>query len=192
MLNGVAHCQMLFDGDRPDDFVYLAVNPAFEALTGLRNVVGRAVTDVIPGIRETAPELFEIYGRVVRTGQPERFQYWLGPLGLWLDISVHRTRQDRFVAVFDDITERKVMERALRATEADYRTLIESAADGIFTLDAAGRISSVNAMACQMLGCTHEEALALSVNDVVSPGDLARVGPALAHIASGQVVRSEW
>ena len=66
MRNGYAYCQMLFEGDRPVDFVYLAVNPAFGTLTGLRNVAGRRVTEVIPGIRETGPELFEIYGRVAQ------------------------------------------------------------------------------------------------------------------------------
>ena len=87
MRNGYAYCQMLFEGDRPVDFVYLAVNPAFGTLTGLRNVAGRRVTEVIPGIRETAPELFEIYGRVARGGKPERFEHWLQPLDVWLDIS---------------------------------------------------------------------------------------------------------
>ena len=69
MLNGFAYCQMHFDdNDRPSDFTYLSVNSAFETLTGLRNVVGKKVTEVIPGIREADPELLEIYGRVSKTG----------------------------------------------------------------------------------------------------------------------------
>ena len=42
----------------------------------MQNVVGRRVTEVIPGITATDPELFETYGRVSRSGQPERFEYW--------------------------------------------------------------------------------------------------------------------
>ena len=65
MLEGYAYCKMLFDDqDRPVDFVYLAVNSAFERLTGLKDVVGKCVTALIPGIKEAHPEVFEIYGRV--------------------------------------------------------------------------------------------------------------------------------
>jgi PAS domain-containing protein len=66
MLNGYAHCKMLFDGDEPVDFVYLEVNRAFENLTGLRNVAGKRVSEVIPGIRRSDPELFKVYGKIGR------------------------------------------------------------------------------------------------------------------------------
>jgi PAS domain-containing protein len=36
MIDGCAHCRMLYDKQgRPEDFVYLYVNPAFERLSGL-------------------------------------------------------------------------------------------------------------------------------------------------------------
>ncbi len=73
MLGGFAHCRMHYEGDVPVDFTYLDVNPAFHRLTGLGDVVGRRVSEVIPGVRESSPELFEVYGRVARTGVPERF-----------------------------------------------------------------------------------------------------------------------
>ncbi len=41
MLEGFAHCQMLFEGDEPRDFIYLDVNAAFATLTGLNDVVGQ-------------------------------------------------------------------------------------------------------------------------------------------------------
>ena len=75
MLDGFAYCRMLYDEQgRPEDFVYLDVNSAFGKLTGLKNVIGKKVTEVIPGVRESNPELFEIYGRVALTGQPERIR----------------------------------------------------------------------------------------------------------------------
>ena len=55
MLNGFAYCQMIFEQDRPKDFIYLAVNGAFEALTGLRNVTGKRVSEIVPGIQESDP-----------------------------------------------------------------------------------------------------------------------------------------
>lgn len=114
MLNGFAYCQMHFEQDRPVDFTYLEVNDVFEDLTGLKNVVGKKVSEVIPGIREADPELFEIYGRVALTGIPERFETYVEALGMWFLISVYSPQKEHFVALFDVITERKRAEEALR------------------------------------------------------------------------------
>ena len=57
MLEGYAYCKMLFTNNIPEDFMYLHVNNAFETLTGLKNVVGKKVSEVIPGIREVRPGL---------------------------------------------------------------------------------------------------------------------------------------
>jgi hypothetical protein len=86
MVDGFAYCQMVFDEQgRADDFVYLAVNHAFGRLTGLTDVTGKRVTQIIPQIKELALELVEIYGRVASTGHPERFEIDFKPLG---DLSV--------------------------------------------------------------------------------------------------------
>jgi signal transduction histidine kinase/CheY-like chemotaxis protein len=127
MLDGYAYCRMICDErGRPEDFVYLHVNDAFGKLTGLHDVVGKTVSEVVPGIREAHPELLETYGRVARSGRPERFELEFRPLGMWLAISVYSPQPDHFVAVFDNTTERKRAEQALRAanaqlTEADKR-----------------------------------------------------------------------
>ncbi len=63
MREGYAYCRMEFQDGEPQDFVYLAVNDAFETLTGLKGVVGKRVSEVIPGLRAFNPELFEIYGQ---------------------------------------------------------------------------------------------------------------------------------
>jgi PAS domain-containing protein len=103
---------MIFDEQtQPVDFVYLAVNAAFERLTGLTGVVGRRVTEVIPGIQEAHPELFETYGRVANTGRAERFEIHFTPLAKWLSISVFSPARGFFVAVFDDITARSPRKR---------------------------------------------------------------------------------
>jgi hypothetical protein len=108
---------MLFEGDQPQDFLYLDVNAAFQRLTGLEDVVGRKVTEIIPGIREDCPELFEIYGRVARTGLPEKFETYVKGVNAWLAIAVYSTGKDRFVAVVENISERKRAEEAMRESE---------------------------------------------------------------------------
>lgn len=114
MLDGFAYCKMLYDEEgRPVDFVYLDVNTAFKQLTGLKDVAGKKVTEVIPEIKELSPELFEGYGRVALTGNPEKFEIDFKSLAKCLSISVYSTKKGYFVAVFDDITERKRYEKKL-------------------------------------------------------------------------------
>ena len=118
MLEGCAYCKMLYDDHGyPIDFIYLDVNNSFVLLTGLNDVVGKHVTEAIPGIKEAHPELFEIYGRVALTGQPEKLEIKFKPLAAWFSISVYSTEKNYFVAVFDNITRRKQAEgrRALSA-----------------------------------------------------------------------------
>ena len=127
MLNGFAYCRMLYDGDgRPVDFVYLNVNAAFERITGLKNVLGKPVSVVIPGIRELSPELFDAYGRVASTGIPETFEFDFKSQSQWYYISVYSTEKEHFVAVFDDITERKAVEAKIQRLTQLYAALSQS------------------------------------------------------------------
>ena len=114
MLDGFAYCKMIIEQDQPRDFVYLDVNNSFETLTGLKDVVGRKFSEVLPGIRESHPELLEIFGKVAMTGKPERFEVSSGSFGGWLSVAAFSTEKGYFVAVFDNITERKKAEEKIR------------------------------------------------------------------------------
>lgn len=126
MIEGFAYCKMVFENGKPQDFIYLSVNHAFETLTGLKGVVGKRVTEVIPGIREADPELIEIYGRVSLTGKPERFEMFVETLKMWFSISVYSPEKEFFVAIFDVITERKQAEAELQRLNKALKALSDS------------------------------------------------------------------
>jgi HD-GYP domain-containing protein (c-di-GMP phosphodiesterase class II) len=115
---------MLFDGGRPVDFIYLDVNSAFETLTGLKNVVGKKVSEVIPGMRESDQEVIEIYGRVALTGKPEQFEAYVKAMQMWFAVSVYCPKKEHFVAVFDVITKRKRAEEELQRTLGSLRNAV--------------------------------------------------------------------
>ncbi len=112
-------------------------------MTGLKNVIGKKVTEVIPGVRESNPELFEIYGRVALTGQPERFETEVRSLGIWFSISVYSPAKEYFVAVFDNITERKRAEERV----AHLASFPELNPNFIIKTDIEGNITYVNSAA---------------------------------------------
>lgn len=119
MINGFAYCHMIYRDGVPQDFVYLAVNQSFERLTGLSDVVGKPVSEIIPGIREASPDLFEVYGRVAQSGKVETLETYVQPLSMWFSIAVYSPARDYFVAVFDVITERKQAEEQIRRLNAE-------------------------------------------------------------------------
>jgi PAS domain S-box-containing protein len=126
MLNGYAYCQMYFDQGRPVDFIFLNVNKAFGDLTGLTDVIGKKVSEAIPGIRESDPQFLEMCGRVALSGIPERVEIYVESLNMWFSISVYSPLKEYFVAIFDVITERKRAEEALRTSEEALRQGKES------------------------------------------------------------------
>ncbi len=149
MLDGFAYCKMLYDDQGlPIDFVYLDVNSAFERLTGLKDVIGKRATDVIPGIIEEHPDLFDTYSRVALTGKPEKFEIEFKPLGIWLSISVYSTERGYFVAVFDNITERKRAEKILQTTLERFYTVLSSMYGSILLVNDEGMIEYANQSLC--------------------------------------------
>jgi PAS domain S-box-containing protein len=120
MDEGFCILQVLFDENgRACDYRYLETNPAFEKQTGLADAVGRTVRELVPDIE---PFWFEIYGGVALSGEAVRFVDHAISMGRWFDVDAFRIGppEERHVAVlFNDITERKKAEAALR--EADRK-----------------------------------------------------------------------
>lgn len=67
------------------------------------------------------------------------------------------------------------MHAATAASERRYRVLVENAADGIFLHDLTGKLVDVNQRACDSLGYTREELLAMSVGDIEIGCDAERL-----------------
>ena len=65
--------------DRPVDYRYLDVNPAFERLTGLNRavVLGKRVLEVLPALEA---HWIDRFGRVALTGEPEHFENYAAEL----------------------------------------------------------------------------------------------------------------
>ncbi len=147
MLNGYAYCKIIVDeNNQPIDFVYLEINDAFEQMTGLKreDVIGKKVTQAIPGTREVTPELFDIYGKVALTREPTKFDIYFKPLSIWLTISVYSPQKDYFVAIFENITERKQAEEELQKAEQNFRNSMDDSPLGIRIFTAEGELLYAN------------------------------------------------
>ena len=135
MAEGYAYCKMIFEGGEARDFIHLAVNAAFETLTGLKAVTGKRITEVIPGMRESDPELFATFARVALTGQPEKFEIFFTALKMWFSLSVYSPAQEFFVAVFEVITGRKQTEEQIIRMNERFALATRAARLGVWDWD---------------------------------------------------------
>jgi len=120
-LNGVAHVRVIFRDGTPLDMEYLAVNKGFESVTGLKDVVNRKISEVIPGYCHDNPESLEVFGRVARTGEPVRWEHYLAALDRWFSFSIFSPAQGEIVIVSENITERKQAESLLAEQLSELR-----------------------------------------------------------------------
>ena len=151
MTEGFALHEIICDAsERPTDYRFLDLNPAFEQLTGLKraDVVGKTVLEVLP---ETEPVWIEQYGQVALTGQSIHFDRYFPPLGKHYEVFAYRPAPSQFAVLVRDITERKRAEEEIRTLFRTVReekdrlsSLLRSITDEVWFADVDGRFTLAN------------------------------------------------
>ena len=134
------------------DFLYVEANPAFADQAGAGGVIGKTIRQAFPGEPE---EWFETYDHILKTGEPMKFERGLITHGRVLALYAFRVEDGtnrRVAVVFNDITERKQAEEALRESEQRYHDLFDLVPVAVYTCDANGLIQEYNHRAMELWG----------------------------------------
>lgn len=156
---GLILCDVIFDEDGcPIDIFYVEANAAATRMTG-QELKGRRTTELSPNFE---PEWFEIWGRVARTGEAVRMELPAAPLNTWYEFYIFKpdaANNQRVVAIYKDISDRKQTELELRESSERFRVLSDISPVGIFRNDLQGICTYANAKTLEITGLSLEQNL---------------------------------
>ncbi len=168
MQHGYAYYRMITDEDNNVDFIYEEVNESYGKLTGLRNVIGRRMTETRPGLAKSNPRFIEKYARVAKTGIPDKFEIFIETENHWYDVSLYSPHKGYVLSMFDDISERKRSEETLKKSEERFRTLFENHSVIILLDPDTGNIIDANHAAADFYGWSVEQLKQMHIQQITN------------------------
>ena len=174
---GFCTVEVIFDdNNKPVDYKFLEVNPAFENQTGLNDASGKFMRDLAPDHEEY---WFEIYGQVALTGKSMRFVNEAKALNRWYDVYAFKVgdSESREVAIlFNDITKFKETEEALKSSNIYNRSLIEASIDPLVTIGSDGKVTDVNNSTENVTGIKRDRLIGTEFSDYFTEPEKALEG----------------
>ena len=184
--------------------VLITMNPAGLAMIeaeSLDLVKGKEMCSLV------APEYREAFARLnkdIFSGKTGRLEFAVTGLKgrrLWLETNAVPLRNERdeifaLLGITRDITKRKHAETELREKEEHYRVLFNAITDSLFVHEvkedgSPGTFLEVNNVACERLGYTRQELLAMSPLDIDAPNPGADVKEIGRRVLAGESVTFE-
>jgi len=171
----------------------VGVNPAFERLFGFTNVEvqGHELNELI--VPESDREAARALDDRVRAGDvvvEDVERQRKDGKRVWVQASAASLQEElgegaTFV-LYENVTDRKLAEEALRQAEEMYRALVESASDLVWEVDSEGRWTFLNEATRSIYGLEPSDLITQPFADRVEPGRLVD-----DLSAFGQVMRGE-
>jgi len=175
------------DGGKAVDFRYVETNPAFEQQTGLHDALGKRASEVL----QHEQHWFDVYGAVVQTGEPVRFQNRAQALGRWFDVYAFRmgALQERRVAVlFRDITGRRKAEEAIQF----QARLLDQIGQAVIVTDPVGIIIYWNRAAEELYGWAREEAIGRHIMETTVGPRVEEASGIMERVRAGESWSGEF
>ncbi|MCE5242680.1 MAG: PAS domain S-box protein [Syntrophobacteraceae bacterium] len=164
----------LFELQTDGTLTYQGANPAADRMLEVDSsgLVGRDVLEVWPGLAGSGT--LDAFRRTAMDGEPwynDHLRYEDGRIAG--DFSVHavRTSPKRIAVSFQNITDRKKAEDALRSSEEKFRSLIENGLDIITIISVDGTIRYISPSIERVMGYRVGDLIGLNCFDLIHPDD---------------------
>ncbi len=165
----------------PVDLTMLAANKNFESTTGLKpiNVIGKRLTEVLPGIESDTADWIGTYGKVALTGEPIQFEQGSELLGVYYSVSAYQAAPNQCAVTFQDITEQRNASAKLRLWAESFEKLHFS----LSIADAStNKFISVNPAFASERGYAPQELIGKSILSVFPDDRIEEVKSKIAQL----------
>jgi diguanylate cyclase (GGDEF)-like protein/PAS domain S-box-containing protein/putative nucleotidyltransferase with HDIG domain len=162
--------RIILDGaGHPVDYEFVEVNDKFEEITGLsaRDITGRRVTEVLPGIKDGEFDWIGVYGGVALSGTPLEFEKYNPEQGRWYSVNVYSPEKEYFVTLFTDITTQKNAFTEASQSEEKLRMYMDFAPLGIIVVSDKAKLLEANPEACRICGYPDDELFGLNLQRLI-------------------------
>ncbi|WP_386351315.1 hybrid sensor histidine kinase/response regulator [Xanthomonas campestris] len=169
---GFCIIDMVFEGDRPTDYIFRVTNEAFQRYTGLSEVANVSMRSLRADHEQ---EWFDRYGHVALTGNRIHFEMQAKALNRWYSVDAFRVgppELKRVAVLFMDITERKRVERELAESEARFSALADGLPMPVWVLDAQGVVRFVNSAYGEFFGVDISSGTVSAWSELLHPEDV--------------------
>lgn len=184
MINGFAIHKIITDNKgQPIDYEFIDINPAFEKMTGLKkeNLIGKKVTEALPGTENDPVGWIKKYGDVALTGKNIQFENYSEVLKKWFNITAYCTKKGYFATIFEDITETK--------EEKNFsNNLIDSIPGTFYMLDKNGMYIRWNNYQINEIVGTKDQIAKTNAIETIHPEDRALIQSKMSNIIKNGTV----
>ena len=125
-------------------------------------------------------------GYLIAEGEQVRKDGTAFPVELNIKYISHENRE-YLVAVVRDITERKIVEKALLEREERFRKIFEEGPIGMAIADLSQRYLKVNPAFCRMMGYSEQELTSFHISKITHPDDIEPDLELLKKLNSGEI-----
>jgi len=155
-------------------------NPAFSELTGytLNEAIGHKPGMLVSSGKQSQSFYQAMWGTILSgsnwhgeiINRPKNGELYNEDLSI-APVLNREGKVTNFVAIKQDITDRKAVEDALRESEERYHLIFDTTIDGVLLTSPDGRILSANSAACTMFQRSEEELRQVGRSGVIDPSD---------------------
>ncbi len=181
----------------PDSMFYLTENGTFlrckianenELPFNCTRLLNQNIAQVLPA--QITDKFKQAMAQTIATEETQLMEFQLlNSQNLLIDweVRIALSHQDKVVAIWRNITEKKQAELSLKLSEEKLRSTFEQAAVGIAHTDLNGHWLRVNKKLCQIVGYSRSELLESDFQSITHPDDLELDRKSIQKMLSGEL-----
>jgi PAS domain S-box-containing protein len=188
MLDGFAYHEIIVDEvGNPFDYRFLAVNPAFEKMTGLKSkdIIGKTVLEIIP---DTEAMWISNYGKIALEGGKIEFEGNSLVFDKYFKVRAFSPEYKRFVSIFVDVTEQRKAENQLNERTKEIDAFFTNSLDLLCIADINGNFLRLNPEWVLTFGWTLDELQQMKFLDLVHPDDVQNTKKVIMNLKKQQLI----